>query len=133
MRRCRRGWLSGGLALALSAPVLLAGCALAPGERDEQAGDAWSELDSMTSDEALGWGADGENVERDADAPVVDPANRPQLRLREAAHPSAGEGSSRTPTYARSKDSHMPEPLPWHAQGSTDGRDKTSSESDGTR
>lgn len=129
MRRCRRGWLSGGLALAMSAPALLAGCALAPGESDEQAGDAWSELDPMTSDEALGWGADGEDVERD----VADPADRPPCRLREVAHPSVGEGSSRTRTYARSQDSHMPEPLPWHAQGSTDGRDKASSESDGTR
>lgn len=129
MRRCRRGWLSGGLALALSAPVLLAGCALAPGERDEQAGDAWSELDPMTSDEALGWDADGEDVERD----VIDPADRPQLRPREAARPSVGEGGSPARTYARSQDTHMPEPMPWHAQGSTDGRDKTSSESDETR
>ncbi|WP_437970270.1 hypothetical protein WMF04_13650 [Sorangium sp. So ce260] len=133
MRRCRRGWLSGGLALALSAPVLLAGCALAPAERDEQADDAWGERDSMTSDEALGWDADGEDVGRDVDAPVADPAAQPQLRPREAAHPSAGEGGSPTRTYARSQDTHMPEPLPWHAQGSTESRDKTSSESDGTR
>ncbi|WP_438009816.1 hypothetical protein WME89_14775 [Sorangium sp. So ce321] len=125
MRACRRGWWFGGLALALSAPALLAGCAIAPGEGDQQIGDAWSELDPMTSDEVSGCDEEADGVDDGLDAP-------PQLRLRDLAHPSLDDELSRRRTYARSQ-KQAPEPLPWQPQGSTDGRDKTSSDSDGTR
>ncbi|KYG05727.1 hypothetical protein BE21_38865 [Sorangium cellulosum] len=125
MRPCRRGWLSGGLALALSVPALLTGCAFAPGERDEQADDAWSELEPTSSDEALVSDTGGEDVERDVAAPAADRAELPRLRLREASPPAGGDEGSRARTYVRSRDTQMPEPLPWHPKGSSDG--------DGTR
>ena len=132
MRACRRGWRFGGLALALSAPVLLAGCAIAPGESDQQIDEAWSELDPMTSDEVSGWDEEADGVDDGLDVPVRELDAPPQLRLRDLAHPSLDDELSRRRTYARSQQ-QSPDPLPWQPQGSTDGRDKASSDSDGTR
>ncbi|XXY47854.1 hypothetical protein WME91_48405 [Sorangium sp. So ce269] len=132
MRACRRGWRFGGLALALSAPALLAGCAIAPGESDQQIDDAWSELDPMTSEEVSGWGEEADGVDDGLDVPVSGLDAPPRLRLRDLAHPSLDDEFSRRRTYARSQ-KQAPEPLPWQPQGSTDGHDKTSSDSDGTR
>ncbi|HTN82653.1 MAG TPA: hypothetical protein VL242_03180 [Sorangium sp.] len=132
MRACRRGWRFGGLALALSAPALLAGCAIAPGESDQQIGDAWSELDPMTSEEVPGGDEEADGVDDGLDAPGRGLASPPQLRLRDLAHPSLDDVLSTKRTYARSQ-KQSPDPLPWQPQGSTDGHDKASSESDGTR
>ena len=132
MRACRRGWRFGGLALALSAPALLAGCAIAPGESDQQVGDAWSELDP-TSAEVPGGDEETEGVEDGLDVPGRGLASPPQLRVRDLAHPSLDGELSTKRTYARSQ-KQSPDPLPWQPQGSTDGHDKASpSESDGTR
>ncbi|WP_437680450.1 hypothetical protein [Sorangium sp. So ce131] len=134
MRGCRTTWLFGGLALALSAPALLAGCAIAPGERDED-GDAWGELDPATSEEASGLSDDGAGVDADhvVGVPLREGA-RPATLLQRAAGKAPGtEGPLGTTTYVRSGDSHLPEPLPWHGQDGTNGRDHASPESDGTR
>ena len=103
MRACRRGWRFGGLALALSAPALLAGCAIAPGESDQQIGDAWSELDPMTSEEVPGGDEEADGVDDGLDAPGRGLASPPQLRLRDLAHPSLDDVLSTKRTYARSQ------------------------------
>ncbi|XYI01214.1 hypothetical protein ACMHYB_16260 [Sorangium sp. So ce1128] len=86
----------------------------------------------MTSEEVPGWDEEADGVDHGIDTPVRDLAAPPQLRVRDLAHPSLDDELSTTRTYARSQ-KQAPEPLPWQPQGSTDGRDKGSSESDGTR
>jgi hypothetical protein len=124
MRGCWSSWLSGGFA----APLLLAGCAFAPAERDEQSVEAWSDLDPMISEEASGSsdGTDGDVV-----VPVTDFAAPASLKPRDVAPPSGVEGAPTT-IEVRSQERCNPDPLPW-SPGSADRRDQAPSESDGTR
>ncbi|WP_437592616.1 hypothetical protein [Sorangium sp. So ce1000] len=122
MRGCWRSWLSGGFA----APLLLAGCALAPAEHDGQGVEAWSDLDPMISEEASE-ASDGTDIV----APVTDFAAPASLQPREVALPSSDEGAPMT-IEVRSQERCNPDPLPW-SPGSVDRRDTVPSESDGTR
>ncbi|MGK4006059.1 hypothetical protein WMF31_25800 [Sorangium sp. So ce1036] len=133
MRGCWRTWRFGGLTLALSAPLLLAGCAIASGELDEQGDEAWSDLDPMASEAAPGWDADVGDVGHDVDASARELAEPAPLDLRDAVRPSSDDERARTEIYARSEDGQMPEPLPWRPHGSAQGRDQTPSEGDGAR
>ncbi|XXX80446.1 hypothetical protein WMF30_16925 [Sorangium sp. So ce134] len=85
----------------------------------------------MISEEAAGWSDDRGG---DAVVPVTGLVAPAPLGQRGAAPPS-GDELLRSTSYARShdRDSAQPDPLPWHPQGSSDRRDKASSESDGTR
>ncbi|WP_437985958.1 hypothetical protein [Sorangium sp. So ce117] len=124
MRGCWRSWLSGGFA----APLLLAGCAIASPEHEEQSVEAWSDLDPMISEEASGSseGADGDVV-----VPVSDFVTPASLPPRDVASPSSGDGAPTT-IEVRSQERCNPDPLPW-SPSSADRHDTVPFESDGTR
>lgn len=124
MRGCWRSWLSGGFA----APLLLAGCAIASAEHDEQSVEAWSDLDPMISEEASGSsdGTDGDVV-----VPVTDFVSPASLPPRDVAPPSGDDGAPTT-IEVRSQGRCNPDPLPW-SPSSADRHDNAPSESDGTR
>lgn len=135
MRGCWRTWRFGGLTLVLSAPLLLAGCAVASGERDEQIDEAWSDLDPMaSSSEAVpGWSANGAEAGHDGEASARDLAEPTPPALRDAVRPSSGDAGPGIATYALSEDRQMPEPLPWRPQGTPEGREQTTTDGDGAR
>lgn len=116
MRDDRSRRLSGGLALALMAP-LWGGCAIAAGGPDDPLGEVSDELGQI-----YGEAADGDVGEyNDVDSAPQSATAQGPLDGQASLAAVGGGALVRPMAHLRAEEKQEPEPLPWHEDGEASG------------